>query len=482
MKFEVFIPGKTVDDFDITLKIKAASWLEALKAGLSRMGEDSGLIKHILIDIMEDNTIHVTETVNSRVFRIKELEEEAPKENSNEAKLKAEEERLRSEAEARIKAELEAKIKAELEAKIKAELEAKLKKELEANNISNSNKADSIEIAIDTDSDKSKKIELNKDELLKIDTIESTTVIDSENKDSQESTLKKDDKTDETVDDSDELELTAQFQAKLKAEKEIKTLESKNGDLSKTPDVLVEKKLTEEKEIIPEVKKEIPPIQEVKKEIPPVQEIKKEIPPVQTKKVDYEIEEVHKQQATQKIFVGRSEKIKEIDVDAILSELYFDISDIDSESNISAAMEIAMDLSMKYIECDSGSLYLVDLNKNDIYFSAIRGPKAEDLKKLNIRIPMGIGIVGFCAEENVSLAISDVNRDPRFYRAISQKLGYPTYSILSVPMYKRGRVYGVIQLINKHSSNTFTPGEVGVIDYICKHVAEYLDRKINRYY
>ncbi len=430
MKFEVFIPGKTADDFDITLKIKAASWLEALKAGLSRMGEDSGLIKHILIDIMEDNTIHVTETVNGRVFRIKELEEEV----SQESKL-AEEARVKAEAEAKIKLEIEARVKAEVEAKLKAELEAKIALEINSKNTAN-----------ETDLAKTQKIKLDSIEVKNQD-------FDSDKKESSETTPTKNETTDETLDD-DELELKAHFEAKLKAEKES---------------------LDNKKELL-ENKKE--PLENKKESL----DVKNEIPPVQTKKVDYEIEEIHKQQATQKIFVGRSEKVKEIDIDAILSELYFDISDIDSESNISAAMEIAMDLSMKYIECDSGSLYLVDLNKNDIFFSAIRGPKAEELKKLNIRIPMGIGIVGFCAEEDVSLAISDVNRDPRFYRAISQKLGYPTYSILCVPMHKNGRIYGAIQLINKHGSNTFTPGEVGVIDYICNHVAEYLERKINRYY
>ena len=145
------------------------------------------------------------------------------------------------------------------------------------------------------------------------------------------------------------------------------------------------------------------------------------------------------------------------------------------------AMEIVMDLTMKYMDSESGSVYLVDLDKNDIIFAAIRGPKAEALKKLNLRIPMGMGIVGFCVEENVSIAISEVNRDPRFYRAISQKLGYPTYSILSIPIYKNGRVYGAIQLINKKSSNKFTSEEVSIVDYIANHAADYLERKYNKF-
>lgn len=399
MKFEVFIPGKTEDDFDITLKIKANSWVEALKAGLSRMGEDSSIVKKILVDIMEDNTIHVTETVNNRVFRITELEEEMPVE-----------------------------VKKELPKEEVKQIE--IKKEPET-----------------------AKIEIPKEETPKF-----------------KSAL------DLFDDDKEEI-------------KEVTKEEIKPIEVKKEPEITKVEIPVIKEEVKVIIKEEIKPI-EVKKEpeilpieiLKPVEEKKK--PEIQNKFNDLkniEIENETKIHSTQEIKLGRLQPIKEIDVDSILTELYFDITDIDSEKNISKAMEIAMDLSMKYMDCESGSVFLVDIDKNDLYFSAIRGPKADDLKKLNIRIPMGIGIVGFCSEENVSLALSDVNRDPRFYRSISQKLGYPTYSILCVPMFKNGRVYGAIQLINKKSNNTFTKGEIAVIDYIATHVAEYLDKKFNIY-
>src|SRR6188508_362747 len=75
-KFEVFIPAAEAGGFDMTLKVDAANWMAALKAGLQKLGEQGSTIQNVLVDIQDDNTIHVTEPKDNRVFRIKELSEE----------------------------------------------------------------------------------------------------------------------------------------------------------------------------------------------------------------------------------------------------------------------------------------------------------------------------------------------------------------------------------------------------------------------
>ena len=44
---------------------------------------------------------------------------------------------------------------------------------------------------------------------------------------------------------------------------------------------------------------------------------------------------------------------------------------------------------------------------------------------MKFRVPMGQGIVGFAAQEGVSLAVSDVEKDERFCKDIPDKIGYP---------------------------------------------------------
>jgi len=260
---------------------------------------------------------------------------------------------------------------------------------------------------------------------------------------------------------------------------EVKTEEVKTEEV-KTEEVETEEvKTKNEKPIYKKVEFNTPTKEPVKKVEPKKAESKKVEPKKvePPKKIKVEIEDVVKT-PTKRMTLGRKrEETKNID--DILEEIYFDISIIDRERDIIKAMEYIMDFSMKYIDCDSGSTYLIDMDKNDFWFAAIRGPKADLLRSLNLRIPVGVGMAGFAMHENLTLAISDVNRDPRFYKSISDKLGYPTYSMVTVPMHANGRVYGAIQLINKKKNNTFTIGEINILDYIATHAAKYLDRKFN---
>jgi len=59
-------------------------------------------------------------------------------------------------------------------------------------------------------------------------------------------------------------------------------------------------------------------------------------------------------------------------------------------------------------------------------------------------------------EHNTSLIVNDVEKDPRFYADISKKIGFPTKSILAVPMCIKDRCVGVIELINKKNGTPFS--------------------------
>ena len=127
---------------------------------------------------------------------------------------------------------------------------------------------------------------------------------------------------------------------------------------------------------------------------------------------------------------------------------------------------------MRSVAADSGAVFISDINRSDLFFAAARGPKARDVMKF--RVPMGQGIVGFCAQEGVALAVSDVQRDPRFYAAVSQSVGYETRSILCSPAQKEGRVFGAIELINKQQGTSFNNHEVHIVNFLAHEFADYL--------
>lgn len=156
----------------------------------------------------------------------------------------------------------------------------------------------------------------------------------------------------------------------------------------------------------------------------------------------------------------------------ILEEVFLEIQEIhERQMTMDQVVNFVMDLALSKVGAEAGSVMFADINGSELYFATARGPEAE--KVMNFRIPMGIGIAGFCAREGVSLALSDATKDDRFYPKVSETIGYPTRSICCAPIQFDGRVYGAIELMNK-DEDVFTSTEVNALTYIARQLAQYV--------
>jgi PAS domain S-box-containing protein len=100
-----------------------------------------------------------------------------------------------------------------------------------------------------------------------------------------------------------------------------------------------------------------------------------------------------------------------------------------------------------YFHVEAGSLLLLDESTGDLEF--VMTIEGGEEKLAGIRVPSGQGVVGHVVRTGQWEIVHDVTRDSRFYRKISEETGFPTRSILCVPMIARGRVIGAIELLNK---------------------------------
>ncbi|MBN1956340.1 MAG: PAS domain S-box protein [Anaerolineae bacterium] len=66
-----------------------------------------------------------------------------------------------------------------------------------------------------------------------------------------------------------------------------------------------------------------------------------------------------------------------------------------------------------------------------------------------MRLQAGEGIAGWVAQHGESAIIPDVTADPHFSPTIDEQTGFQTHSVLAVPLQVRGRVLGVLEVINK---------------------------------
>ncbi|MHC4598739.1 MAG: GAF domain-containing protein, partial [Planctomycetota bacterium] len=127
-------------------------------------------------------------------------------------------------------------------------------------------------------------------------------------------------------------------------------------------------------------------------------------------------------------------------------------------------METVMDILLHDMDVEAGSILLIDPGPKEFFFASTRGPVAEEIKK--IRFPADKGLAGAAAVGRSPLAISDVNRDPRFYREITDQLGFEVRSLLAVPILFRGESIGVVELINKREGNDFLGQEVEAVEKV----------------
>jgi len=186
----------------------------------------------------------------------------------------------------------------------------------------------------------------------------------------------------------------------------------------------------------------------------------------------FKIREVGEKDRPQPEGTGRGKSTNERPIEDILGDLFGKTQDIYNHKELKQAADFILDLAMESVPAESGSVLIADINDDDMYFAAAKGPKASEI--MQFRVPMGHSIAGFAAMEGVALAVSDADQDERFYADISEKLGYATKSLVCSPCQKDGRTYAIVELVNKTGDSSFSADEVNVLNFLAHEFAQYL--------
>ena len=117
-----------------------------------------------------------------------------------------------------------------------------------------------------------------------------------------------------------------------------------------------------------------------------------------------------------------------------------------STLDLDEVLRLIMTKISEHLRPENWSLLLVDDAGRELSFAIAVGPGSESLKGLTLKV--GEGVAGWVAANGKTLAIPDVSKDPRFSSKADTASGFRTESIICVPLAVRGRVLGVIELIN----------------------------------
>ncbi len=138
-------------------------------------------------------------------------------------------------------------------------------------------------------------------------------------------------------------------------------------------------------------------------------------------------------------------------------------------SDLNALLTRILESATRLTEGSASSLLLLNPENDRLYFEVALGTKGSDVKKYSLS--RGEGIAGWVAEHNTSLIVNDVDREPRFFSEISRQIGFPTTSILAVPMRIKGECVGVIELINKQGDKVFTQDDLEWLEIFANQAA-----------
>lgn len=122
-----------------------------------------------------------------------------------------------------------------------------------------------------------------------------------------------------------------------------------------------------------------------------------------------------------------------------------------------------MNYAQTLVDADRTSLFLVDSRTNELYARIFDiGGSLEDSRSSNlqkeIRFPKNKGVAGYVASTGETLNITDAYHDERFNREIDIQTGYTTNTLLCMPIFIRGNIIGVVQMVNK-KSGVFTASD-----------------------
>jgi hypothetical protein len=387
-KFEVYIPASEPGGFNLTLKVGADNWMAALKAGMQKLGEQGALSQNVMVDIQDDNSIHVTEAASGRVFRIRELTEEEAR--------KAQVKRPSQIRTAPVAPEKPAFQSSRSEVKTEPGLQA-------------------VPPAADTN---------------------------------------------KTIPMAPPGDARPPAKAPEVRPAPPPPAAAPNFDKDKTvtggPDPAPPPR---------RVKASPSQILRGRVEVVDVEELVQPVKPVTGS-----IGRVKSVPPT-----GKSQRQMTED---LLAEVFMRVVEIDKLATAEDAARFVLDLALEKIPCEAGSVLKADGATGDLSFLHAHGPKAQELMSGKIVIPAGTGIAGFCSAEGVSVAVSDVEKDPRFYAAVGERVGFQTRSMLCSPMMTHGRSFGCVQLINRKGGPQFQEYEVGLLAYLAHQAALFMNSRL----
>jgi diguanylate cyclase (GGDEF)-like protein len=145
-----------------------------------------------------------------------------------------------------------------------------------------------------------------------------------------------------------------------------------------------------------------------------------------------------------------------------------------AENSIRGVLDRVMEHVGSFFGPLNWSILLVDGDANELVFTVVVGKAAEALT--GRRVPVGEGIAGWVARHGKPAIVDMAQSDPRFSERFDAISGFVTESIVAVPLLAGGKVFGVIELLNRLDGKAFSAFDMRVLSTISDFAAIAIEK------
>lgn len=131
---------------------------------------------------------------------------------------------------------------------------------------------------------------------------------------------------------------------------------------------------------------------------------------------------------------------------------------------------------MKVVKSEAGSILEVDHKNKQMIFRAVVGQSSDSITQFTV--PLGQGIAGYVAESLQPLIVSELKDNRMHLKAIEKAVGFETRNLIALPIVIRGKIYGVVELLNRVGDDTYSPGDVELLTYLCDAAAKAIEVRL----
>ena len=144
-----------------------------------------------------------------------------------------------------------------------------------------------------------------------------------------------------------------------------------------------------------------------------------------------------------------------------------DISrDLASTLDLDVLLDRIVQAAADITSAEAASILLYDNTARQLYFQVATNMDEPTLRGLIV--PLEGSIAGWIVTNQKPLRIDNVREDKRHFGDIEQTTGFPTESILGIPLVTKNKVVGVLEVLNKKDGN-FTSGDENLLTVVGAH-------------